>query len=45
MDGFRTVEVDLNQLGTTTKPVKMVSVAYVLGLLQNLLSARKAAEQ
>ena len=32
VDGFGTVEVDLNQPGTTTKPVALVSVAYVPGL-------------
>ena len=32
VDGFGTVEVDLDQMGTTTKPVKIVSVAYVPGL-------------
>ena len=45
VDGFGTVEVDLVQPGTTTKPVKMVSVAYVPGFLRNLLSTRKAVEQ
>ena len=45
VDGFGTVEVDLNQLGTTTKPVKMVSVSYVSGLSRNLLSTLKAVEQ
>ena len=39
------VEVGLDQPGTTTKPVKMVSVAYALRRLQNQLSTRKAAEQ
>ena len=29
VDGFGTVEVDLDQSGTTTKPVKMVAVAYM----------------
>ena len=43
--GFGTVEVDLDQPHTTTKPVKMVSVAYVPGLSRNLLSTRKAVEQ
>ena len=33
IDGFGTVEVDLDQPSTTTKPVKMVSVACVPGLL------------
>ena len=32
VDGFGTVEVGLDQPGTTTKPVKMVSVAYGPGL-------------
>ena len=43
--GFETVEVDLDQAGNTTKPVKMVSVGYVPGLSRNLLSTRKAVEQ
>ena len=37
--------MDLDQPGTTTKPVKMVSDAYVPGLSRNLLSTRKAVEQ
>ena len=45
VDGFGTIEVDLDQPGTTTKSVKMVAVAYVPGLAQNLLSTRKAVEQ
>ena len=45
VDGFGTIEVDLDQPGTTTKPVKMVAVAYVPGLSWNLLSTRKAVEQ
>ena len=44
-DGFGTFEVDLDQPGTTTKPVKMVAVAYLPGLSRNLLSTRKAVEQ
>ena len=32
IDGFVTVDVDLDQPGTTTKPVKMVPVGYVPGL-------------
>ena len=32
VDGFGTVEVDLDQPGTTTKPVKMASVGYVPGI-------------
>ena len=43
-DSFWTVEVDLDQPGTTTKPVKMDSVAYVPERLRNLLSFRKAVE-
>ena len=38
VDGFKTVEVDLDQSGTRPKPVKVVAVAYVPGLLRNLLS-------
>ena len=45
VDGFVTVDVDLDHPGTTTKPVKMVSVGYVPGLPRNLLSTRKAVEQ
>ena len=45
VDEFGTVELDLDQPGTTIKPVKIVSVAYVPGLLWNLLSTRKAVEQ
>ena len=45
VDGSGTDEVDLDQPGTTTKPIKMVSVAYVPGLSRNLLSTRKAVEQ
>ena len=37
--------MDLDQPGTTAKPVKMVAVAYVPGLSRNLLSTRKAVEQ
>ena len=44
-DGFGTIKVDLDQPGTTTKPMKMVSVAYVPGLSRNLLSTRKVVEQ
>ena len=43
--GSGTVEVDLDQPGTTTKPVKMVSVAYEPGYSRNLLSTRKAMDQ
>ena len=45
VDKFGTVEVHLDQPGTTTKPVKMVSVAYVPGISWNLLSTRKTVEQ
>ena len=45
VDGFGTVEVDLDQPGTTTKPVKMISVTYLPGLSQNLLSTCKVVEQ
>ena len=45
VDGFGTVEVDLDQPGTTTKPMKMVSVGYVSRLLRSLLSIRKAVKQ
>ena len=45
VDGFGTVEVDLDQPGTTTKPVKIISVANVSGLSRNLLSAHKAVGQ
>ena len=31
VDGFGTIEVDLNQTGTTTKPVKIVAVVHVPG--------------
>ena len=43
--GFGKVEVDLDQPGTTTKPVKVVSVAYVSGLSRNRLFTRKPVEQ
>ena len=39
VDGFGTAEADLGQPGTTTKPVKMVSIAYVPGFSWNLLSS------
>ena len=45
VDGFGTVEVDLDQPGSTTKPVKIISVMYVPGLSQNLLSTCKAVKQ
>ena len=37
--------MDLDQSGTSTKSVKMVSVAYVPERSQNLLSTRKAGKQ
>ena len=45
VDGFQIIEVDLDQPGTRTKPVKMVAFAYVRELSRNLLSIRKAVEQ
>ena len=45
VDGFGIVEMYLDQPGDTTKPVKMVSVAYVPGLSRNLMSIRKTVEQ
>ena len=45
IDGFGTVEVDLDQPDTTTKPVEIVLVAYVPGLSRSLLSTREAVEQ
>ena len=45
VDGFGTVEVDSDQPGTTTKPMKMVDVAYVPGPSRDLMSTRKAVEQ
>ena len=45
VDGFGTVEMDLDQPGTTTEPVKRVSVGYVSRILRNLLSTRKVVEQ
>ena len=40
VDGFGTVEVNLDQPSTTTKPVKMVSVGCVPGLSRDLLPTR-----
>ena len=45
VDGFGTVEVDLDQPGTTSKRVKMFSVAYVPGRSRDFLSTHKAVEQ
>ena len=45
VDGFGVIEVDVDKLGTTSKPVKMVAAAYVPGLSRNLPSPRKAVEQ
>ena len=43
--GFGTLEVDLDQLGNAAKLVRMGAVAYVPGLLRNLLYTLKAVEQ
>ena len=40
-DGFGTIEVDLDQLSSTTKPMRMVTVAYVPGHRRKLLSTLK----
>ena len=45
VDKFGTIEMDLDQLGTTTEPVKMVAVAYVPGTMRTLVSTRNAVEQ
>ena len=45
VDGFGTIDVDLDQPGTVTKPVKMAAVAYVPGFSWNLLSTCKAVDQ
>ena len=45
VDGCGINEVDLDEPGTTTKSVKMVSVGYVPVLSRNLLSTRKAVEE
>ena len=45
VDGFGTVEMDLDQPDTTAKPMKMVAVVYVPGHSRNLLSTRKTVEQ
>ena len=45
IDGFGTVKVDLDQPGTTIKPVKMISVVHTPGHSWNLLSTRKAVGQ
>ena len=42
VDGFGTIEMDLDQLSIETKPVKMVSVAIVPGFSRNLLSTHQA---
>ena len=41
VDRFGTIEMGLDLPGTTTKPVKIVAVAYVPGLSRNLLSTCK----
>ena len=45
VDGFGRIEVDLDQLGHTTKMVKINDVGYVPGPSRNLLSTVKAVEQ
>ena len=45
VDGFETIEVDLDQSGSTTEPVKMVAVAYVPGFSRDLLSTLELVEQ
>ena len=45
VDGLGTVGVDVDQPGTTTKPVKVVAVAYVPRLPRNLLSTREGVKQ
>ena len=45
VNGFGTVEVDLDQPCTTTKPVKIIYVSYNPGRSRNLQSARKTVEQ
>ena len=45
LDVFRATEVGLDQPDTTTKPVKVVAVAYGPELPWDLLSTRKALEQ
>ena len=45
IDVFGTVDADLNDPGIMTKPVKMVSVAYLPRFSRNVLCTRKAVEQ
>ena len=45
VDGFGRIEVDLDQLGHTTKMVRMDDVAYVPGPSRNLLSTIKSVKQ
>ena len=45
VDVFGTIEVVLDQPGTTTKPVKMVAIAYMPGPSRNQLSTLKPVEQ
>ena len=42
VDEFGTIELDLDQPGSITKPVKITTVAYGPGPLRNLLSTLKA---
>ena len=44
VDGFERIEMDLDLLGTTTKSVKMVAVAFVPGLTRNLVSTHETVE-
>ena len=45
VEGFGAIKMDLDQLSTTTKPVKRVAVTYVPGLSRDLLSPCKAMDQ
>ena len=45
VDGSGTIEVDLDQPGTTTKPVKIVTVAYMPESSRTVLSTCKAVKQ
>ena len=42
VDGFGTIEVNLDQPGSTTKPVRMSAVAYISRLSRNLMSTLKS---
>ena len=45
VDGFGTIEVNLDKPSRTTTPVKMVFVTYVPGLSRNMVSNLKAVEK